>query len=157
MRLKHAFFQGDKPPKRVLTFNEYMEEIVIIAKRIKANKKGEQRYTSAQLEIALVCFCDFEALKNEMDEDIQVIFPQLNIDYQAGFDWLDASVSNNDKDAIEYFQSRLHEADFARHYLEYKYSLRPNCALQRHETNNFAALETMINLSNVTASRSLRN
>lgn len=153
MRLKHTFFQGDKPAKRILTFNEYMDETMVIAKRKKENEKGEQRYTSAQLEIALVCFCDFEALKSEIDPDIHVLFPQLTIDYQAGFDWLDLSVSNNDQDAIAYFQRRLLEADFAKSYLEYKYIIRPECALRWHETDSFAAIETMINLDNVTPSR----
>ncbi|CAM4487904.1 MAG: hypothetical protein LEGION0403_FIIPPAGN_00396 [Legionella sp.] len=151
MRHKHGFFQGDKPNKRVLTFNEYMDETLIIAKRKNANTEG-QRYTSAQFEIALVCFCDYEALKNEMDEDIQVVFPQLYIDYRAGFDWLDLSVSNNDEDAIKYFQQRLQEADFARNYLEYKCTSRTDCALQKHETDNFKAAETMVRLDNVTSS-----
>jgi hypothetical protein len=143
------FFQGDKTPKRVLTFNEYFEETLVIAKRKDESTEG-QRYTSAQLEIALICFCDFKALKNEMDEDIEVVFPPLNIDYRAGFDWLDLSVSHRDVDAIKYFQQRLQESNFAKNYFEYKYTVRPDCALQKHETNNFEALETIVNMNYAT-------
>ncbi|MDR3501503.1 MAG: hypothetical protein P4L79_02875 [Legionella sp.] len=153
MRQKYnSFFQGDKTPKRVLTFREYIEETLIIAKRKNESQQG-QRYTSAQLEIALVCFCDFEALKNEMDEDLQVVFPPLSIDYRAGFDWLDLSVSHRDEDAIQYFRQRLQESDFAKKYLEYKNTVRTDCALQKHETNNFEALETIVNMSNMASPR----
>lgn len=153
MKYKYdSFFQGDKTPKRVLTFNEYLEETLVVAKRKDENTEG-QRYTSAQLEIALICFCDFETLKYEMDDDIQVVFPPLNIDYHAGFDWLDLSVSHRDEDAIKYFQQRLQEINFAKNYFDYKYIVRPDCALQKYETNNFEALETIVNMNDTTGPR----
>lgn len=83
-----------------------------------------------------------------MDEDIQVVFPPLSIDYRAGFDWLDLSVSHQDEDAIKYFQQRLKESNFAKNYFEYKYTLRPDCTLQKYETDNFEALETIVTMSN---------
>ena len=153
--MKHKtglFFHRTTPKKRVLTFEEYIEDTLIIAKRKVEGALG-QRYTSAQFEIALVCFCDFNALKNEMDEDIEVIFPPLSINYCAGFDWLDLAVSYYDADAIQYFQQRLQEPDFVKNYFEYKHKVRPDCALQKHETANFEAIETLVNLNDMTGPR----
>ncbi|WP_078061576.1 hypothetical protein [Legionella saoudiensis] len=153
MRHKNgSFFREIPKAKRILSFDEYIQETMVIAKRIEKHDGG-QRYTSAQLEIALVCFCDFEALKQEMDEDIVVVFPLLNIDYRAGFDWLDLSVSHRDEDAIRYFQERLQEPTFAKNYLHYKHLVRPDCALQKYETHSFEAIEAIINLDNTITSR----
>lgn len=93
-----------KPAKRLVSFEEYLQEILILARRIVEISPGKQRFTSAQFELALVSFGDLKALKTEMDPDINVQFPKLECDWLAGFDWLDLAVSYHDADAIDYFQ-----------------------------------------------------
>ncbi|MCW8407487.1 hypothetical protein OQJ13_00680 [Legionella sp. PATHC035] len=123
-----------KTAKRRISFQEYMEETLITAKRITETSSGLQRYSSAQFEIALISFADFETLKKEMDDDLEVEFPDLlELDWQAGFDWLDLAVHYGDEDAIKYFKSNMQKEVFAKNYLLYKNECRPDTALQLHE------------------------
>ncbi|VEB37551.1 Uncharacterised protein [Legionella cherrii] len=123
-----------KPAKRHISFKEYMEDTLITAKRITETSPGLQRYSSAQFEIALISFADLETLKKEMDADLEVEFPDLlEIDWQAGFDWLDLAVHYGDEDAIEYFKQNMQKEVFATNYLLYKSECRPYTVLQLHE------------------------
>lgn len=122
-----------KPVKQTMTFEDYVQTTLAIARRIVEIAPGKQRFSSAQLELALISFADLEALQNEMDLDIEVQFPHhLEKDWFAGFDWLDLSVSYGDQDAINYFQDHLDKKNFYSRYLDYK-NLRPDCALQNYE------------------------
>jgi hypothetical protein len=122
-----------KSAKRKLTFNEYMQELMVLATHIKEVSSGLQRYTSAQFELALISFADLKELKKEMDTDVDVTLPPLECDFLAGFDWLDLAVSYNDPDAINYFMKNLNDAIFALAYKKYKNECRPDCALQNYE------------------------
>ncbi|MCL9682666.1 hypothetical protein [Legionella maioricensis] len=131
--MRRSIFQ---PAKHRVPFQEYMHDLLKEATRINKNSNGDQRYSSAQLEIALLSFCDFKALKNEMDPDIEVDFSNVTLQYdsQAGFDWLDLSVSYKDPDAISYFQENLEkDSNFKKVYEAYKQYIRPDCALQNYE------------------------
>ncbi|CEK12040.1 hypothetical protein [Legionella hackeliae] len=130
--MKRYFF---KPAKRKLKYSEYLDEILILARRIGEVSPGKQLYSSAQFELALVSFGDLKALKKEMAPDIEVEFPELKSDWLAGFDWLDLAVSYHDEDAISYFQERLENKNFSKIYKQYKENCRPDCALQRYELN----------------------
>ncbi|MCW8443613.1 hypothetical protein OQJ05_06070 [Fluoribacter gormanii] len=123
-----------KTPKQRISFEEYLRNTLIIARRIVSDS-GKQRYSSAQLELALVAFADLKTLKQEMDDDIDVEFPKLECDWLAGFDWLDLSVHFGDEDAIEYFRANMHREDFSSKYEKYKRKYRPECALQFYEEN----------------------
>ncbi|PWY54857.1 hypothetical protein DGG96_14640 [Legionella qingyii] len=126
-----------KTLKQQISFEEYLRNTLIIAKRIVSDS-GKQRYSSAQLELALVAFADLTTLKQEMDDDIEVEFPELECDWIVGFDWLDLSVSFGDEDAIEYFKSNMQRIDFSTQYEKYKKKYRPDCALQLYEENGNA-------------------
>ncbi|QMT60312.1 hypothetical protein [Legionella sp. PC997] len=123
-----------KPSKRKISFQEYMQDTLLLAKRIVSDC-GQQRYSSAQLELALVSFADLLTLKQEMDDDIEVEFPELECDWLAGFDWLDLSVHFGDPDAIKYFKNNLQREDFSAEYQKYKTYIRPDCDLELHEGN----------------------
>lgn len=121
-------------PKKHISFNEYLEMTLITARRISEVSPGKQRYSSAQFEMALIAFGDFNRLKLEMDDDIEVELPkEVECDWIAGFDWLDLAVSYGDEDAISYFKSNLQKKNFSTFYFEYKAEYRPDCALQSHE------------------------
>ncbi|CAM2840958.1 Uncharacterised protein [Legionella steigerwaltii] len=123
-----------KPVKRLISFEEYMQDTLITAKRIVEVSRGKQRYSSAQFEMSLIAFGDLETLQQEMDDDIEVQFPkQLVFDWESGFDWLDLAVKNGDEDAIKYFKNKMQEKGFAAYYRIYKEKYRPDCALQDHE------------------------
>ncbi|MCW8400360.1 hypothetical protein OQJ26_19240 [Legionella sp. PATHC038] len=123
-----------KPAKRLISFKEYMEDTLVTAKRITEISPGLQRYSGAQFEIALISFADLETLKKEMDVDLEVEFPELlELDWQAGFDWLDLAVHYGDEDAIKYFKDNMQKEVFAMNYHLYKTECRPDTVLQRHE------------------------
>lgn len=129
---KRSIFKVVKEEK---TLQEYMDDVLIEARRIVEIGPGKQRYSSAQFEFALICFGDIKRLKQEMNEAISVKNLEnieQNIDWMAGFDWLDLSVSHRDRDAIEYFQTRLKEEDFIANYKEY-IVLRSDNYLKQHE------------------------
>ncbi|WP_238584075.1 hypothetical protein [Legionella tucsonensis] len=123
-----------KPAKQRISFNEYIQNTLITAKRIIEISPGKQRYTSAQFELALIGFADLKTLKQEMDDDIEVEFSKsLKCDSRVGFDWLDLAVHYGDEDAIEYFKNNMENEVFSTIYQKYKEHCRPNCALQYHE------------------------
>ncbi|RMX00611.1 hypothetical protein [Legionella jordanis] len=137
--MKRSIF---KPKKRSLTVQEYLRETLIDAKRIQESKRGQQRYSGAQFELALYCFCDFTRLKQEMDSDLVVDFASdmIKEDWGAGFDWLDLSVSHHDQEAIHYFKQKIAEdAIFLKAYHQYKTTIRPDCVLEAYEAK--AALQ----------------
>ncbi|ASQ44815.1 hypothetical protein [Legionella clemsonensis] len=129
--MKGRFF---KAAKQQLSFEDYLQETLILARRIVEISPGRQRFTGAQFELALVSFGDLKALKKEMDPTINVQFPPLKCDWLAGFDWLDLAVSYCDKDAIAYFQEKLDNNTFYSVYNQYKTQVRPDCALRHHES-----------------------
>ncbi|HHF7375544.1 hypothetical protein [Legionella bozemanae] len=123
-----------KSTKQRISFDEYIQNTLITAKRIIEISPGKQRYTSAQFEMALIGFADLKTLKQEMDEDIEVVFPKsLERDWLVGFDWLDLAVHYGDEDAIEYFKNNMKNEVFSTVYKKYKEDCRPDCALQYHE------------------------
>ncbi|HHT0591786.1 TPA: hypothetical protein ACTXXA_000739 [Legionella anisa] len=123
-----------KPAKQRISFDEYIQNTLITAKRIIEISPGKQRYTSAQFELALISFADLKALQQEMDDDIEVDFPKsLERDWLAGFDWLDLAVHYSDEDAIKYFKNNMKNEVFSTIYKKYKEHCRPDCALQYYE------------------------
>ncbi|WP_454780759.1 hypothetical protein [Legionella sp. WA2022007384] len=121
-----------KKPKKQISFEEYMRDTLLIAKRIVSDN-GKQRYSSAQFEIALVSFADLVTLKQEMDDDIEVKFPKLECDWTPGFDWLDLAVHYGDPDAIAYFKDNMQRKDFSAAYQYFKTYVRPDCDLELYE------------------------
>ncbi|KTD15997.1 Uncharacterised protein [Legionella lansingensis] len=134
--MKRSIF---KKAKRRISFVDYMEDVLADARRIREISPGRQRYSGAQFELALISFTDMEQLKKEMDPDLDVDFTgvTLKMDWFAGFDWLDLSVSYKDEDAIAYFHKHLNNPVFYRAYTLYKEHCRPDCALQHHEANKY--------------------
>lgn len=118
-----------------LDFNDYLDDTIRDAKRIRKISDRRQRYSGAQFELALIGFADIKKLKTVMDEDTYVNFEEANIerDWTVGFDWLDLAVSYRDEDAIEYFQTQLEEEYFRTAYEDYKTEVRPDCSLINYE------------------------
>ncbi|KTD41303.1 hypothetical protein [Legionella parisiensis] len=123
-----------KSIKQCISFDEYIQNTLLTAKRIVEISPGKQRYTSAQFEMALIGFADLKTLKQEMDDDVEVELPKsLKRDWLVGFDWLDLAVHYGDEDAIEYFKKNMKDDVFLSFYRKYKEHYRSDCALQYHE------------------------
>jgi len=122
------------------SYQDYCSELLVDARRIKETAPGEQKYSGAQFEMALIGFGDLETLKAVIEDSVKtqnapmVDLPASMIcEYNSGFDWLDLSVSYHDEEAIAYFQKNLEDKHFYDAYQLYKTEYRTDTCLRAYE------------------------